>query len=188
MAEARAGKRSVFFVDAVHFVMGSFLGWVWSASRLFVRSAPGRQRFNVLGALNAVSLELVRIANDQYIKAETVCELLEKISALGLSTPVTLVMDNARYQRCKLVQNLASSLGIELLFLPSYSPNLNLIERLWKFVKKKALNSRRHNDFKEFQLSINDCLDRTATEYHDELKGLLNHKFQTFENVSILTG
>ena len=58
--------------------------------------------------------------------------------------PVTLVLDNARYQRCLLVQDVAKELGIELLFLPSYSPNLNLIERLWKFVKKEVLNSRHH--------------------------------------------
>ena len=129
-------------MDAAHFVLGSFLGWVWCVARLFVRAASGRQRYNVLGALNAITHELVQVANDTYITANTVCELLQKIAALGLASPVTLVMDNARYQRCALVQDLARSLGIELLFLPSYSPNLNLIERLWRFVKKTALNSR----------------------------------------------
>ena len=80
------------------------MGWVWCAARLFVRAASGRQRYNVLGALNAVTHELIRVTNDGYITAETVCELLRKISALQLPTPVTLVLDNARYQRCKLVQ------------------------------------------------------------------------------------
>jgi transposase len=70
--------------------------------------------------------------------------LLGKLAALNLALPITVVMDNARYQRCQLVQTLARQLNIELLFLPSYSPNLNLIERLWKFVKKTALNSRPH--------------------------------------------
>jgi len=83
---------------------------------------------------------------------------------------------------------MAESLGIELLFLPSYSPNLNLIERLWKFVKKQALNSRRHADFAEFRYAINHCLDRTTTDHDAELTTLLAHKFQTFENVSILAG
>jgi hypothetical protein len=63
-----------------------------------------------------------------------------------------------------------------------------LIERLWKFVKKKALNSRRHANFTQFQETINDCLDRTATDYRDELDTLLSHNFQTFDNVSILAG
>ena len=178
----------MFFVDAAHFVMGSFLGWVWCAARLFVRAASGRQRYNLLGALNAVTHELIRITNDGYITAETVCELLRKISGLQLPTPITLVLDNARYQRCKLVQAAAESLGIELLFLPPYSPNLNLIERLWKFVKKQALNSRRHANFVEFQQAINDCLNRTTTEHHAELTTLLTQNFQTFENVPILGG
>lgn len=168
--------------------MGSFLGWVWCTARLFVRAASGRQRYNVLGALNAVTHELICVANDGYINAETVCELLRKISSLKLPTPITLVLDNARYQRCQLVQSLAESLGIELLFLPSYSPNLNLIERLWKFVKKQALNSRRHASFVEFQQAINDCLDRLTTDHRAAMTTLLTHKFQTFENVSILVG
>jgi len=150
LAEAQAGRRAVFFADAAHFVLGSFLGWLWCMTRVFVRASSGRQRYNVLGAINAVTLELVRVANDGYITATTVCELLGQLAALNLAVPLTVVMDNARYQRCQLVQTLARQLNIELLFLPSYSPNLNLIERLWKFVKKTALNSRPHGSFAEF--------------------------------------
>ena len=85
------------------------------------------------------------------------------------------------------MQNLAKELNIELLFLPSYSPNLNLIERLWKFVKKTALNSRRHANFADFQTALNDCLDRLAKDHQPALATLLTHNFQTFENVSILS-
>ena len=95
-------------------------------SRIFVRAASGRQRFNVLGAWNAVTRELVAVTNTTVVNTETMCELLRKIAALGLSGPITMVLDNARYQRNVVVQSLAESLGIELLFLPSYSPNLNL--------------------------------------------------------------
>ena len=151
-----------------------------------VRAASGRKRYNVLGALHATSHELIRVTNDNYINSNTVCELLQKIAALGFTTPVTLVLDNARYQHCQLVQNLAAELHIELLFLLSYSRNLNLIERLWKFVKKTALNFKRHADFSAFQASIDDCLDRLASDHQPALATLLTHKFQTFENVSIL--
>ena len=176
----------MFFVDAAHFVMGSFLGWLWCASRMCVRAASGRRRYNVLGAQNAVTHELIRVTNHTYITSTTVCELLRKIAALDLPTPVTLVMDNASYQRCRLVQDLAANLGIELLFLPSYSPNLNLIERLWKFVKKQALNSRRYGSYAEFYGAIDDCLDRLTTDHQAEVSALMTHNFQTFENVSIL--
>jgi transposase len=92
----------------------------------------------VLAALNAINHEAITVTNDSYINALSVCELLGKLAALNLSIPITLVLDNARYQKCQLVQDLAKSLDIELLYLPSYSPNLNLIERLWKFVKNQV--------------------------------------------------
>ena len=186
MAQARAGKRVVYFVDASHFVLASFLGWVWCFVRLHVRAASGRQRYNVLGALNAVTHELVTEINTTYITATSVCALLRKVAHRAGSVPVTLVLDNARYQRCALVTSAAKESGIELLFLPSYSPNLNLIERLWKFVKKEVLNSRHHQDFKRFQGAIDGCLADLPTKHREKLAALMTHNFQTWDNVSIL--
>ena len=187
LAEAEAGLRAVFFVDAAHFVMGSFAGWVWCALRVFVKAASGRQRYNVPGAFDAVTRELVRVTNTTYVTAETVCELLREVArTTGPGGPVTVVLDNARYQRCRLVQNLAVSLNIELLFLPSYSPNLNLIERLWEFVRKQALNSRHHPSFADFQAAIDGCLDGLPTTHKAQIDSLMTLKFQTFENVSLL--
>ena len=146
IAEAKAGQRAVFFVDAAHFVLAAFLGYLWSLKRIFIQSPSGRQRFNVLGALNAVTHELITVTNDTYINAASVCELLHKLADLHLDVPITLVLDNARYQKCDLVQTTAKGLNIELCFLPPYSPNLNLIERLWKFVKKECLYSEYYTD------------------------------------------
>lgn len=184
LAQAQAGQRAVFFADAAHFVLGSFLGFLWCMTRVFVRSSSGRQRYNVLGAINAITHELVRVTNDGYITATTVCELLRKIAALNLAVPITVVLDNARYQRCRLVQELAPTLNIELLFLPSYSPNLNLIERLWKFVKKTALNSRPHASFAEFRVTIDQCLNELPTTHRLPMATLMTPTFQTFEMVS----
>lgn len=86
---------------------------MWCFERLFVKSGAGRQRFNVLGALNAVTHELITVTNDSYINAQSVCDLLHKLAALGLTIPITLVLDNARYQKCALVFELAQSLNIE---------------------------------------------------------------------------
>src|SRR4051812_42596949 len=144
LAEARAGRRDVYFVDASHFVFAAFLGWVWCAVRFFVRAASGRKRYNVLGALHAVSHRLLRVANHSYINAASVCALLRAVAEAGVGRPITVVLDNARYQKCAVVQGLAVSLGITLLYLPSYSPNLNLIERVWRFVKRGGLDGRRH--------------------------------------------
>ena len=106
---------------------------VWCLARVWIKAPSGRQRFNVLGALDAVTKEVVTVVNSAYINSLSVCALLEKLATLRPTLPITVVLDNARYQRCALVQTCADQLKIELLFLPTYSPNLNLIERLWKF-------------------------------------------------------
>lgn len=128
--EAQAGKRVVLFMDAAHFVLAPFLGFLWLVARIFIPAPSGRQRFNVLGALNAITHEMITVTNDTYITSQSVSALLEKIAALYTGIPISIFLDNARYQRCALVIEKARNLNIELCFLPSYSPNLNLIERV----------------------------------------------------------
>jgi transposase len=187
LAEAQAGQRAVFFVDAAHFVFGAFLGYLWCWSRCWIKAPSGRQRFNVLGALHAITHEVITVTNQTYINAESVCALLRKLVALDLQVPITLVLDNARYQRCALVQSVAAALGIELLFLPAYSPNLNLIERLWKFIKKQCLYSKYYADFSAFTAAIEDCLQQTQTTHQQALHSLLTLNFQSFRKAQSLT-
>ena len=148
-----------------HSIHSAFIGFLRCFERLFIKSSAGRKRFNVLGALNAITHELIMVTNASYINAESICELFHKIAALGLIIPITLILDNARYQKCALVFELAQSLNIELLYLTTYFPNLNLIERLWKFVKKQCLYSVYYPDFSSFKFAIACCLDQSHTTH-----------------------
>ena len=186
LGQARRGRRPVYFVDAAHFVFAPFLGVLWCAARLFVRAASGRQRYNVLGALDAVTHRLIRVTNFDSINAESVGALLRAVAEAGVGLPITLVLDNARYQKCAAVQTLAASLGIELLYLPGYSPHLNRIERLGRFVRKRSLDSTYYEAFEQFTTAIDQCLDGLPTVHKGEMETLLTHEFQKFGDVPLL--
>lgn len=180
LEEEKQGQRKAFFVDAAHFVMGAFLGILWCFERLFLKSSNGRRRYNVLGAFSVKGTDLVTITNDAYINSDTIVDLLIKLKQEYPDIPLTLIMDNARYQRCNKVTEQADMLGINILFLPPYSPNLNLIERLWKFTKKKCLYNRYHTTFCHFKETIDDYLDKVKSAFKEQVKTLLNPKFQLF--------
>jgi transposase len=183
---AVAGKGHVLFVDAAHFVFGTYLCCLWSILRVFVRAASGRQRFNVLGAWDAVARTLVTVTNTTVVNTDTMCDLLRAVAGRGLVGPVTLVLDNARYQRNDVVRGLARELGVELLFLPSYSPNLNLIERLWRFTKRNAVYGKYHPTFADFRAAVQGVLDAVSTAHAESLTALMTLRFQEFEDVSLL--
>jgi transposase len=184
--QAAAGGRHAFFVDAAHFVFGTFRGGLWSLTRVFVKAASGRQRFNVLGTRNALTRELLTITNTTVVNTATMCALLRLVAARGSVGPATLVLDNARYQRNALVMGLAKELGLELLLLPSYSPNLNLIERLWRFVKRQAAYGRYHPTFADFRAAVQDVWGRVPTTHAEKLTSLMTFSFQEFDDVSLL--
>jgi transposase len=180
--EAKQGKRTVLFVDAAHFVMGAFLGMVWCFVRLLLPSASGRKRHNVLGAYDPIKHEAITITNDTYINQDVFCDFLDKIANAYANSgrPITLILDNARYQKCQSVAKKAKELNIELLYLPPYSPNLNLIERLWRFVKKQVLYSKHYDCFDTFRNSINTCISDIGTRFKNEMQSLMTLKFQLF--------
>ncbi len=163
-----------------------FLGFLWCLQRLFVYSASGRHRFNVLAALNAITHEVVTVTNDTYINALSVCDLLRKLAVKHTGEVITVFLDNARYQKCTLVQDLALELNIILIYLPAYSPNLNLIERLWRHVKHQALYSRYYESFPKFKSAITDCINSIQSYEKESLSTLFSLKFQIIEKSQIL--
>ena len=180
MSLAKNGKVKLFFVDASHFVMGGFSGAIWSKTRRYVQTACGRQRYNVLGALDFVTKKVETITNSAYITSTDVIALIDKLAAAYAGLPIKIILDNARYQRCKAVIEHAEKVGAELIFLPTYSPNLNLIERLWKFVKAEVLNAAYHSTFDHFIEVIDSCIQATHTAHKDRLDSLISENVQFF--------
>lgn len=187
LQKAEKGECHVLFVDSAHFVLAAFVAIVWCFEREFVKTAPGRFRLNVIGAINATSKELTALYNTTYITATTVVELLERIAQQYAGLPIHIFLDNARYQQCKLVKDAAARLGISLEFLPPYSPNLNLIERLWKFVKAEVLAARYFHDSKTFQSAIIEFLNQLhKKKMKKELNSRLSFNFQLFDHAQNL--
>ena len=118
-------------------------------------------------------------------------EIGKNMRQSGNELPITLVLDNARYQKCKLIEHVVEifrdhyRIEIELLYLPSYSPHLNLIERYWKFVKKEVLYSKYYATFDEFKSVIHTCITAPNEKQKKRLESLLTWNFQSFRKVNL---
>ncbi len=151
---AKNGLIQVFFSDGVHLTYGYQGGYCWCKERKCVPSAYGRKRANLLGFMNAVTYETINVMNDSYLNSDSVCEGLKKLRKKFPNESIYVILDNAAYQRCKKVKQKAELLNINLIFLPPYSPNLNLIERLWKFLRKNVLSNKYYHSFQDFFYAI----------------------------------
>jgi transposase len=185
MEEAEAGKIHLFFMDASHFVMGMFLGYIWTRVRQWVKTSNGRKRFNVLGALNFKTKEVETVTNDTYITSTQVNMLIDKVVSKYGDKPIKIILDNAGYQHAKVVTEHAKG-KVELVYLPAYSPNLNLIERYWKFIKSEVLNVAYYEQFEDFKRKISTCIAESTTTFKERIKTLITANIQEFTNISIL--
>jgi len=180
--EAQAGECHLLFMDATHFILQPFICALWCVARLFIKASSGRNRINVLGAVNAITKKVITFSNTTYITAETIIDFLKLLREHYGELPLKIVLDNARYQHCKLVEEVAKQLNITLLFLPSYAPNLNIIERLWKFTKKKILYAKYYETPYKFHEAITGFFQTINQKYNADLNKLFTLKFQYFQN------
>lgn len=179
---AQAGECSLFYMDAAHFVLMPFVGILWCFARMFVKAASGRNRINVLGALNAATLKMETVVNTTYINSDSIAEMLRKLAIRYQGSDIYIILDNARYQHCAYIKELAASLHVQLVFLPAYSPNLNLIERVWRYIKKDVLGTRYYDCANKFHDAIRQALTDINNDQKTRLgmKTLLVPNFQTF--------
>ncbi len=175
------GDEILLFADPVHQVHNNENDYCWqlrgAAHTKTALANTGRRRLNIIGAINAVSLQPTILLTEENCCVEVIEVFLQEIRKQYPSAKtICIVLDNARYQRAYAVQQKAAALNIELIYLPPYCPNLNLIERLWRFFKKKIMKNKYYESFDEFENAVEQFFINFNDNY-DQLKSLLTFKF-----------
>jgi transposase len=164
---------AIMFGDGVHpsHNVHATKAWVKRGKQKQVPTNTGRKRLNINGVLNIETMETVTYFSET-INAEETIHLFDKIQATYPNKrKIHLILDNARYYKNKLIKAYLRKrkCRIKLLFLPPYSPNLNFIERLWHFMKKYIISTKRRQTFKEFENDIHAFFDNFS-DYQDRLR------------------
>lgn len=174
-----------YFVDATHPTHTPVLGYHWAlkGQRPQVLSNSGRQRLNILGAYNSQQHEYIGFQTTDNINAQSMVDLVKLLEAHQPNGRIILICDNARYNHARLLKTYLhdTQSRVELIFLPPYSPNLNLIERLWGFMKKRVLQTY-YPTFAQFADAIHGFLDE-LDQYADEVRSLMTENFQILNSV-----
>ncbi len=151
----------IYFVDGVHPQHNSIAsyGWIKKGKTKQLKTNNGRKRTNINGALN-LKIKEVFYVEDERINAQTMISLLQIILVKQKEGKIYIVLDNARYYHAKIVKEFVeNNPRIILKFLPPYSPNLNIIERLWHILKKKVVYNKFYLKFEDFRKKVVDFFD-----------------------------
>jgi len=169
----------LLFMDATHPQHNPVLagGWIKRGRCFPIKSNTGRRRLNINGAIDVETMAAV-IRYDDTIDAESTIALFEQIeAAYPRAATITVFCDNARYYRSKAVRAFLEHSRIDLQFLPPYAPNLNLIERFWKFFKRKVLYNRYYEDFADYKAACKQFFSDLDT-HAEQLRSLLTDNFE----------
>lgn len=169
----------IYFMDGVHPQHNTIAscGWIKRGETKHLQTNNGRQRTNINGALNLKTKELFYV-EDERINSQTMIALLHKILEKQKKGKIHIVLDNARYYHSLLVKDfLKEHPRIVLKFMPPYSPNLNIIERLWKILKKKVVYNKFYLKFQDFRKQVIHFLDNQIWK-NEEFDKILSDKFQ----------
>jgi transposase len=179
--EALMRRGKVYFLDAAHMLHAAIPSQVWikRGTTRQLKTNSGRNRLNILGAYSPDDQDLISLEGRESCDGERVVQLLRKIRAANPGKRLLIVLDNASYNHAGPVIKAAEALRIQLLYLPPYSPNLNLIERFWKFLRRKVARNRFYATFAEFRTAVQNVLNNIAI-YRDDLASLLTERFQLF--------
>lgn len=174
----------IYYIDGVHPTHNTreTKAWIETGTERELPTVSGRDRVNINGAVNAHDVTDVQIIESQTINAQSTQELYEKIMLKNSDkSKIYIISDNARYYKNNALKEWLMDKPIVQIFLPPYSPNLNIIERLWKFMRKKVINTNFYRTKERFKTAILDFFTHIA-DYKQELVTLLTLKFQLFHS------
>lgn len=172
----------VLFADAAHPQHNTHPTGVWvkKGQDKWIPSNTGRKHLNLNGAYNPHNQDVI-IHEDSVVNAQTTIKLFEKVeAAYPTADTIYLFADNAPYYRSQVLSEYVKTSRIELVFLPAYSPNLNLIERLWKFLKKKIINTHYYPTFQEFKAAVMHFFGEIHL-YKEELRQAIGTKMRLIQ-------
>lgn len=156
---------TICFIDGVHPTHNTkrAYGWIRKGQRKEIPTNTGRQRLNISGAIDIFSRKVL-VREDDTLNADSTIEFLKELEAMYPQvTCIHVFSDNARYYKNKEVTKHIESSKIKMHFLPPYSPNLNPIERLWKYVYEHVLYNRYYEKFSNFRNAVLGFLESLAT-------------------------
>lgn len=164
---------TICFMDGVHPTHNTQLayGWIKKGHRKELAANSGRSRLNLSGAIDLINGRMF-IREDETLNAQSTITFLKSIvDAYPTMKKIHLFCDNARYYRNKDVKTYLENSKIELHFLPPYSPNLNPIERLWKWMKERVMYNTYYEDFEEFKTAVFGFLESISNLPQDSILG-----------------
>lgn len=168
----------IYFLDGMHSQHNSVprYGWIFKGEDIEIKSNTGRERLNLNGAINIDRFEVI-IRDEESINADAIIELLKEIERKNPEAEkIYTISDNARYYKAKIVQEFLKTSKVEMVFLPPYCPNLNLIERLWSFFQKEILYNKYYESFQIFKKKTFLFFEELHL-YKDKLSTLMVDKF-----------
>jgi len=179
-------KAVIYYVDGVHPTHNtrSTYGWIEKGSDFEQPTVSGRDRVNINGAINAMVVDEVHVVECQSVNAQSTKELYSKLIEKNTTANVIYtISDNAKYYRNRELNEWMKNTKIKPVFLPPYSPNLNLIERLWKFLRKEVINKTFYRTKEEFKAAIMYFFDHIK-DYKENLETLMTLKFHISKSVN----
>lgn len=181
LKEKTPENEPILFSDSFHPTQATKItyGWVLKGKQAAIPTTAGRKRLNFTGAINLKDMTLIH-QETETVNAQSVIQHLKGIEVAYPDAPVIhFFADQGPYYTCNEVKKYLATSRIKMYNLPTYSPNLNPIERLWKLFHKHVSNNKYYKNFSEFKAAATTFFNNTYFTHKSIFSNTINDNFQT---------